>query len=57
MVNDDIRSHIMNRKDGNTIKREAVRGGMITFRDHGISKVLSGLTTIEEVLTNTQMDL
>lgn len=57
MVNDDIRSHIMNRKDGNTIKREAVRGGMITFRDHGIQKVLTGMTTIEEVLTNTQMDL
>lgn len=57
MVNDDIRTHIMNRADGNTIKREAVRGGMITFRDHGISKVLNGVTTIEEILTNTQMDL
>jgi hypothetical protein len=29
---------------------------MITFRDHGIDKVLSGVTTIEEVLTSTQMD-
>ncbi len=57
MVNDDIRSLIMQRKDGSTIKREALRNGMITFRDHGIQKVLNGLTTIEEVLANTQMDL
>ena len=57
MINDDVRSLIMQRKDGSTIKREAIKSGMITFRDHGIQKVLSGTTTIEEVLTSTQMDL
>jgi general secretion pathway protein E len=46
----------MQRKDGATIKRQALAEGMQTFRHHGISKVLQGLTTIEEVLTNTQMD-
>lgn len=57
IVNDDIRSLIMQKKDGNMIRRAAVAGGMKTFRDHGIQKVLSGLTTIEELLSNTQLDL
>ena len=56
LINDDIRSLIMKRADGATIKKEALRSGMITFRDHGIQKVLAGITTIEEVLTSTQMD-
>lgn len=56
LITDDIRSLIMKRADGATIKKEAIRNGMTTFRDHGIQKVLSGITTIEEVLTSTQMD-
>jgi general secretion pathway protein E len=56
LVTDDIRSMIMQRKDGQAIKKEAIKNGMFTFRDHGIQKVLSGTTTIEEVLTSTQMD-
>jgi len=56
LITDDIRSLIMKRADGATIKKEAIRAGMTTFRDHGIQKVLSGITTIEEVLTSTQMD-
>ncbi|NJM10258.1 MAG: Flp pilus assembly complex ATPase component TadA, partial [Bdellovibrionaceae bacterium] len=57
LINDDIRSLIMKRADGATIKKEAIKNGMTTFRDHGIQKVLSGITTIEEVLTSTQMDV
>ncbi len=57
VMNDDIRSLVMQRKDGNTIRRAAVAGGMKTFRDHGIQKVLNGTTTIEELLSNTQLDL
>lgn len=56
LVNDEIRTLIMQRKDGNTIKKEAIKHGMITFRDHGVQKVLSGGTTVEELLTSTQMD-
>lgn len=56
-VTDDIRSLIMQRRDGNTIKRQAVTNGMKTFRDHGIQKVLAGTTTIEELISNTQMDI
>jgi len=56
LINDEIRTLIMQRKDGQTIKKQALANGMFTFRDHGIQKVLSGSTTIEEVLTSTQMD-
>lgn len=56
LINDDIRSMIMQRKDGSAIKKAAIQNGMLTFRDHGIQKILSGVTTIEEVLSSTQMD-
>lgn len=56
-VTDDIRSMIMQRKDGNSIKRQAVQNGMKTFRDHGVQKVMAGITTIEELVSNTQMDI
>jgi len=57
VINDEIRSLVMQRKDGSTIRRAAVASGMKTFRDHGITKVLSGITTIEELVSNTQLDL
>lgn len=58
MINDDVRSMIMKRADGNSIKKLAVQQhGMITFRQHGIQKILQGITTIEEMLTNTQLDV
>lgn len=56
-VTDDIRSMIMQRKDGGAIKKQAIQNGMLTFRDHGIQKVLAGTTTIEELMTNTQVDI
>jgi general secretion pathway protein E len=55
-VDDDIRSMIMQRKDSGSIKKRAIDQGMVTFREHGISKILEGITTIEEILTNTQVD-
>lgn len=57
VVTDEIRSLVMQRKDGNTIRKAAIAAGMKTFRDHGIQKVLNGTTTIEELVSNTQIDL
>ena len=57
MINEEIRHLIMIKKDGGAIKKQAVEAGMKTFRDHGIQKILQGITTIEEVLANTQVDL
>jgi general secretion pathway protein E len=56
-VSEDIRTLIMQRKDSATIKRQAILNGMVPFRDHGIQKVLSGITTIEELVSNTQLDI
>jgi general secretion pathway protein E len=47
----------MKRVDGGSIKRRAAEQGMRSFRDHGVEKVLRGITTIEEVLSNSQIDL
>ena len=57
IVNDDIRSLILQSSSGSAIKKKAVQQGMVTFRDHGIEKAKEGLTTIEEVLSNTQLDI
>ncbi len=56
ILTDEIRSMVMKRLDGNTIKKEAIRQGMITLREHGVQKILNGITTIEELVTSTQMD-
>ena len=55
-MDDNIRSLIMQRADGSQIKKAAEKNGMVNFRAHGIQKVLDGITSIEEVLTNTQVD-
>ena len=57
VVNDHIRSLILRQADGSTIKKKALELGMISFRDHGLQKVCEGITTVEEVLSNTQLDL
>ena len=56
MVNEDVRSLIMQRQDAGTIKKAALQFGMDTMREHGIQKIVAGITTIEEVLSNTQLD-
>lgn len=56
-VTDEVRTLVMQRQDSGTIKKKALEDGMQTFRDHGILKILQGVTTIEEILTNTQVDV
>jgi type IV pilus assembly protein PilB len=41
---------IMKNASSNEIKEVAIRDGMLTLLDSGITKVLEGITTIEEVL-------
>lgn len=57
VVTEEIRTLVMQRTDAGTIKKKAVEQGMLTFRDNGIEKVLKGITTIEEVMANSQVDL
>lgn len=55
-VTDEIRRLILQRKDGNSIKKQARASNMKTIREDGVRKILNGETTIEEVLSNSQVD-
>ena len=57
IVNDEIRSLILQNSNSHVIKKKAIEQGMTTFRNHGFEKAAAGLTTIEEVLSNTQLDI
>jgi type IV pilus assembly protein PilB len=48
-VNDDIQSLIINHATSSEIQRLAVSQGMITMRQDGYLKALTGITTLEEV--------
>ncbi|MCU0857086.1 MAG: GspE/PulE family protein [Pontiellaceae bacterium] len=55
-VDDHIRPLIINRSAASDIKREAMRHGLHTLRDDGWSKVLKGVTTVEEILRVSEED-
>lgn len=54
-MNDAIRTLIMQRADADTIRKEAIRNGMKTMMQDGMTKILEGQTTIEEVLRVTRL--
>lgn len=54
VLDDEIRSMIVNRSTSAEIKARAVRRGMMTLRQKGWRRVLEGQTTPEEVLRATQ---
>ncbi len=49
ILDDPIKNLILKTSDSNAIKRKAVEQGMTTLRQDGASKVLNGITTVEEV--------
>ncbi len=49
-MNDEIRTMIMKNSPSNEIKELAIKNGMLTLLDNGVSKALEGITTIDEVL-------
>ena len=54
VVDEELRQHIMQNVDSNTLKKYAAAKGMTTLRDDGARKVMLGETTIEEVFRVTQ---
>ncbi len=56
VIDDDIKEKIMTRSDARAIKNMAVKKGMETLLDDGISKIKDGTTTIEEVLRVTNVN-
>lgn len=57
IVNDPIRSLIVRRSDAGTIKKAAMENGMITLREDGVRKVLSGMTTVDELMRATHAEV
>jgi len=55
-IDNEIRPLITDRIDAQGVKAVAVSRGMKTLRRDGIEKVVSGLTTLEEVLRVTRKD-
>jgi type IV pilus assembly protein PilB len=52
-----IREMAFRKEPTNVIREQARRSGMITLQEDGVRKVLGGITTIEEVLSNAQRDV
>jgi general secretion pathway protein E/type IV pilus assembly protein PilB len=54
---DSIREMVVNRVNAGVIRQEAMKNGMLTLRQDGWKKVLSGITTIDEVARVTAGDI
>lgn len=50
MITDTIRQLILQKADSSTIKKAAVKEGMITLSMDAISKIYKGITSVEEIL-------
>jgi general secretion pathway protein E len=57
IIDDEVRNLTMKAADSSSTRRVAAAKGMNSLREDGAEKVLSGQTTIEEVLRVTQEDL
>jgi len=55
-LKEEIKELVLSRASNSEIKKEAIRLGMKTLRQSGISKIKDGVTTIEEVLRSTMED-
>ncbi len=56
VISDNMRDKIIQGMPTNQLKKLAIQEGMETLRMAGIKKVLQGITTVEEVLSNTVAD-
>ncbi|MCK4628764.1 MAG: type II/IV secretion system protein, partial [Sedimentisphaerales bacterium] len=55
-LDDDIRESIMQRSSTNILRDKALKKGMSALRESGITAILEGLTTIEEVVKETILE-
>jgi general secretion pathway protein E len=56
-MSEEIRSLVMRRVPASDLKKLAVKEGMRTLRTDGMAKVVSGVTSAEEIMRVTQLDL
>jgi len=57
LIDDEVRSLILQRMDSNTIRAAAARHGFTTLRADGANKVINGVTSVEEVLLATHEEI
>jgi len=57
VMDDAVGPLVLKNADAQSVKRAAIDQGMDTLRDDGAGKVLSGMTSVEEVLMATQEDV
>ena len=48
-ISDDLREFVLNGASALELKREAMRGGMLTLRQSALNKLADGITTLSEV--------
>ena len=56
MENPKIKELILKNKSADEIKKQAIREGMVTLRMSALYKAIEGLTTLDEVVTNSGPD-
>ena len=56
-VGEELRTEIMDGVTASQMKRNAIKRGITTLRKDGIMKIISGITTPDEILRVTQIDL
>lgn len=54
VLDDDLKDLIIKTQDSNVIKKMAVEKGLKTLRDSAVTRVLAGITSIEEAVNRTQ---
>jgi general secretion pathway protein E len=57
VVDDDVRSLVMQKADGSMIRRACTAKGMKLLRHDGADRILAGQTTVEELLRVTQEEI
>ena len=55
-ISDELREFVLNGASAAEVKREAVKRGMVTLRQSGITRLKEGVTSVEEVLRVTAND-
>lgn len=56
VISENVRNLILSGTDSNTIKKQAIKEGMVTIRQNAVAKVLQGITTVEELFRATQSE-
>ena len=56
-MSENVRTLVMEGGNATQLKKKAVEGGMISLRADGIDKIRQRITTPDEVLRVTQLDM